>query len=103
MRKLFESRETLFRTRVEMPAYCQPIAELDEGTNLPDDSESKGRIHVNEQRCNFVPIVEHEAVPPSDNGAPQRSMGQTVAGEEERRVGRHKPDEDDVEDVAVVA
>ena len=37
--------------------------------HVPYDSKRKWRIDVDEQRRDFVPIMENETVPPSDDGA----------------------------------
>ena len=58
---------------------------------------------MNEERGDFVRVVEDETVAPRDDGAGERSMRKTVTCDEQGRTRRKDPDIDKVEDCAVVA
>lgn len=58
---------------------------------------------MDEQRRDFVRVMEHQTVPPSDNSAGQRPMGQTVTRHPQRCAGGEDPEEQEVEDVRVIA
>ena len=58
---------------------------------------------MNEQRSNFIPVVEHETIPPSDNRTSQRTQRETVTSDEQCRTVRHAPDVDEIEDIGVIA
>jgi len=47
---------------------------------LPDNRERKGCIDVNEQRGDFVQIMENEAIPPSNDCTSEWTIRQAVAG-----------------------
>ena len=70
---------------------------------VPDYRESKGRVDVDEQRSNLVPVVEYKTIPPGDDRASQGAQGETVASDEQSWTVGHCPDEDQVEDVDIVA
>ena len=58
---------------------------------------------MNEQRSNFIPVVEHETIPPSDNRTSQRTQRETITSDEQCRTVRHAPDVDEIEDIGVIA
>jgi len=58
---------------------------------------------MDEQRCDLVRIVEHQAISPSNDSAGQRTMGQAVTRHPQRWARGEDPEEQEVEDVRVVA
>lgn len=53
---------------------------------------------MHKQGCDFVLIVEHEAISPCDHGACQGSMREQIARDEQSRAGREEPEVHEVED-----
>lgn len=62
-----------------------------DGQDLPDDSKSERGINMDEQRRDFVRIVEHQTISPGNDSAGQRPMGQTIAGYPQRYVRGEYP------------
>ena len=58
---------------------------------------------MDEQRRDFVEVVEDEAVAPCYDRAGKGALGEAVARDEERGVAREEPDVDEVENGAGVA
>ena len=55
------------------------------------------------QRGNFVEVVKHKTITPSNDRASQGAMRQTVTGDPHSRICGSDPKIDQVEDSAVVA
>lgn len=58
---------------------------------------------MNKQRCDFIRVMEDEAVTPGNDRAREGAVREAVARYKERRVRGEQPDVDEVEDGAVVA
>jgi len=70
---------------------------------MPDDCEGKGSIDVDKEGGDFVLIVEDEAISPSNDGACQGAMRETVASDEEGWTRGKEPDKNEVENGDEVA
>jgi hypothetical protein len=69
---------------------------------VADGGEGKRRIYVDEERGDFVNVMEHQRVPPGDDGRGEGAMGQAVARHKQGWVPGEDPDVGQIEDGYIV-